>query len=66
VLRETAADGRAVLIASHELDLVRPVADREVVLVNGQAAGVRADGSPPEAPETPTTPETPEFPGAST
>jgi len=74
VLRETAADGRAVLIASHELDLVRPVADREVVLVNGQAAGVLPEGSPqapaasrPSQPtETPETPGTPEPPGRST
>ena len=51
VLREAAADGRAVLIASHELDLVRPVADREVVLTNGQAAGIRPERTAEAPPE---------------
>jgi heme ABC exporter ATP-binding subunit CcmA len=44
VLADAAADGRAVLIASHELDLVRPVANREVVLTNGQAHGAIPSG----------------------
>jgi len=39
VLRHAAGDGRSVLIASHELDVVRPFATREVVLTNGQAHG---------------------------
>jgi len=39
VLLGAAAEGRSVLIASHELELVRPVATREVVLTNGQAHG---------------------------
>ena len=36
VLAAAPAAGTSVLIASHELDLVRPVVDREVVLVNGR------------------------------
>jgi ABC-type branched-subunit amino acid transport system ATPase component len=36
VLSSASDSGTAVLIASHELDLVRPVADREVVLTNGR------------------------------
>ena len=39
VLTRAAEEGRSVLIASHELDLVRPFASREVVLTNGQAHG---------------------------
>ena len=39
VLARAADEGRSVLIASHELDLVRPFASREVVLTNGQAHG---------------------------
>ncbi len=39
VLARAAAEGRSVLIASHELELVRPFATREVVLTNGQAHG---------------------------
>ena len=39
VLVRAAAEGRSVLIASHELELVRPFASREVVLTNGQAHG---------------------------
>lgn len=38
-LARAAEAGRAVLIASHELELVRPFATREVVLTNGQAHG---------------------------
>jgi ABC-type multidrug transport system ATPase subunit len=40
VLARAAGEGRSVLIASHELELVRPVVTREVVLTNGQAHGV--------------------------
>ena len=39
VLARAAAEGRSVLIASHELELVRPFSTREVVLTNGQAHG---------------------------
>ena len=38
VLAAAPRNGTSVLIASHELDLVRPVADREVVLVNGRTS----------------------------
>jgi heme ABC exporter ATP-binding subunit CcmA len=38
-LARAASEGRSVLIASHELELVRPFATREVVLTNGQAHG---------------------------
>jgi len=38
-LARAAGEGRSVLIASHELELVRPFASREVVLTNGQAHG---------------------------
>jgi ABC-type multidrug transport system ATPase subunit len=40
MLRHVTAQGRAVIVASHELELVRPMASREVVLTNGQAHGV--------------------------
>lgn len=43
VLRATAADGRSVVLASHELDRVRALAAREVVLTAGQAGGVVVD-----------------------
>lgn len=43
VLAAAPRAGTAVLIASHEIDLVRPVADREVVLVNGRTRGPEAD-----------------------
>jgi len=36
------------VLASHELELMRPVVDREVVLVNGQANGALAAASTPE------------------
>jgi heme ABC exporter ATP-binding subunit CcmA len=38
-LARAAGAGRSVVIASHELELVRPFANREVVLTNGQAHG---------------------------
>lgn len=38
-LARVASEGRSVLLASHELELVRPFASREVVLTNGQAHG---------------------------
>jgi heme ABC exporter ATP-binding subunit CcmA len=45
VIAEAAAGGRTVLVSSHELDRVRPLATREVVMVAGQAR--RAPGSAP-------------------
>jgi ABC-2 type transport system ATP-binding protein len=48
VLRASAADGRSVVLASHELDRARALAAREVVLTAGQAHGVE--------PSTPTMP----------
>jgi ABC-type multidrug transport system ATPase subunit len=41
-----AADGRTVLLASHELDRARALAGREVVLTAGQAHGVLAGDGP--------------------
>lgn len=46
VMRRAAGEGRSVLIASHELELVRPFASREVVLTNGQAHGAVPAGAP--------------------
>jgi len=48
VLEGAAGKGISVVLASHELELVRSVADREVVLVNGQASGALATASAPE------------------
>ena len=48
MLKDAAANGTSVVLASHELELVRPVVDREVVLVNGQASGALAAPSAPE------------------
>jgi heme ABC exporter ATP-binding subunit CcmA len=45
VLTRAADDGVAVMLASHELDVVRAITDREVVLTNGQAHGVLAPAS---------------------
>jgi ABC-type nitrate/sulfonate/bicarbonate transport system ATPase subunit len=38
IVRAAPGEGRTVLIASHELDRARALADREVVLTAGQAA----------------------------
>jgi heme ABC exporter ATP-binding subunit CcmA len=38
-LRQAASDGHTVLLTSHELERARSLADREVVLQAGQAAG---------------------------
>ena len=48
VLKDAAADGVSVVLASHELEVVRPVVDREVVLVNGQASGALVTSPAPE------------------
>ncbi len=45
VLRELASSGRGVLVASHDLNLLAPVADRVVLLHEGH---VHADGPPQE------------------
>lgn len=42
-LATTTAAGRSVVVASHELELVRPAVDREVVLTNGQAHGALSE-----------------------
>jgi heme ABC exporter ATP-binding subunit CcmA len=49
VLIATAADGRSVVLASHELDRVRALAAREVVLTGGQAHGSVVDAPTPRA-----------------
>ena len=48
VLKGAAANGTSVVLASHELELVRPIVDREVVLVNGQASGALTSSPAPE------------------
>jgi heme ABC exporter ATP-binding subunit CcmA len=48
VLKHAAGDGVSVVLASHELELVRPAVDREVVLVNGQASGALVTAPAPE------------------
>lgn len=48
VLTGAAATGTSVVIASHELELVRPVVNREVVLTNGQANGALSTTVQPE------------------
>jgi heme ABC exporter ATP-binding subunit CcmA len=54
VVAEAAAAGRTVLVSSHELDRVRPLTTREVVMVAGQAR--RADAVPDPAPGRPAPP----------
>jgi heme ABC exporter ATP-binding subunit CcmA len=51
VVRAAPADGRTVLIASHELEQTRPLAHREVVLTAGQT--IPATPAPPPAPASP-------------
>src|SRR5207237_4453234 len=55
LLRETAGDGRTVLLVSHELDRARALADREVTLVAGSIRSGNADqlGDTPEPPGLP-------------
>ena len=48
VVRAAPAEGRTVLLASHELDRARALAGREVVLTAGQAHGTFAPGSAPQ------------------
>ena len=42
ILRSSRAEGRTVLLASHELDRVRALADREVTLVSGRSTAETA------------------------
>lgn len=49
VLIGAAAEGRTVILASHELDRARALADREVVLTAGQAHGEIASASADDA-----------------
>jgi len=46
VVRSAPAEGRTVLLASHELDLARKLATREVRLAAGQTRDARPDVSP--------------------
>ena len=46
IVRSAPAEGRTVLMASHELDLARRLATREVRLAAGQIRETRADLSP--------------------
>jgi ABC-type Mn2+/Zn2+ transport system ATPase subunit len=48
VLTASRESGRTVLVASHELDRARALADREVVLTGGQAHGKISAGPPRE------------------
>ena len=57
VVANAAAEGRTVLLASHELDRVRTLAGREVVLTAGQAHGALPDADAPAS--TPAAPPTP-------
>jgi heme ABC exporter ATP-binding subunit CcmA len=54
IVRSAPHEGRTVLLASHELELARPLADREVVLSAGRNLDVDdgASGAGPEAVET--------------
>ncbi len=56
-VRSARAEGRTVLLASHELELARPLADREVVLAAGQSL---APEPAPQAAPVPTTESKPE------
>ena len=49
VLARAPAEGRTVLVASHELDRARALAGREVAVVAGQVTGNPAAGMPSAA-----------------
>jgi heme ABC exporter ATP-binding subunit CcmA len=55
LLRASAAEGRTVLLASHELDRARSLADREVTIVSGQMR-LPGPASPGPAPPDSTAP----------
>ena len=61
VCAEAAAEGRTVLLASHELERARALAGREVVLTAGQAHGAlepeTASSGPAAAPHPAPSPE---------
>ena len=46
VLRRAAADGRTVILSSHELDRARTLASREVTIVAGQVRAATAPAAP--------------------
>jgi ABC-type cobalamin transport system ATPase subunit len=50
VLQAAAFEGRAVLLASHELDRARALAHREVTLIAGQADGALSSSSESDGP----------------
>jgi heme ABC exporter ATP-binding subunit CcmA len=52
VVRAAPAEGRTVLLASHELDLTRGLATREVRITAGQVQEVRPAGGPKLVPRT--------------
>jgi ABC-type histidine transport system ATPase subunit len=52
VVRAAPAEGRTVLLASHELELSRRLATREVRVTAGQIEDVRPAGSPTRVPRT--------------
>jgi heme ABC exporter ATP-binding subunit CcmA len=51
LLRASAAEGRTVLLASHELERARSLADREVTIVAGQMRLPAAPAEPEPAPD---------------
>lgn len=63
LLSGAAADGRTVVLASHELERARPLASREVVLTAGQAHGAAPD---PRAAASPGDSGATTLPGAGT
>ncbi len=52
IVRAAPAEGRTVLIASHELEHARPLASREVVLAAGRSAVVSTTAAPAAATDT--------------
>lgn len=53
LLSSAASEGRSVLLASHELDRARALADREVVLTAGQAHGASDEPVAAATPDRP-------------
>ncbi|HXY92828.1 MAG TPA: cobalt ABC transporter ATP-binding protein, partial [Acidimicrobiia bacterium] len=52
IVRAAPAEGRTVLIASHELDRARALVHREVVLTSGRAVLPQPTGAPTSPPQT--------------